>query len=458
MILRSDAILKHLYNNCKPLIPATAEQYVDLSPARGQKAFVSRFIRQAQFVASPNSQTHFLHFIFSGHYGSGKSSELKLLCRELENMPEGSRLLPIYIDTEEYLNENDTHLIDIFYAIVAELGSVFKAHNLNLESHFFKRFAEDLWDILQTPLALRKVDATFWGLKTEFQPLKHNQEARQALRNKVRPIESELLNEVNTILDQARALLRSQGVYRDIVLVVDNLEKVRKAMGKEDLRESYQALFLDKAPEFNGVLAHAIYTFPLELLRSSMAISWTTTYACEPVVVPMVKVLERDGKSFYEKGFGLLVDLIQKRLKDIPEIGTVDIHDVFTQEALEGIVKYSGGDVRSLLHFIQEAAVNTMELPIEMEAVYQAVSGKVTTFSTTLVHWEKLRALEESSRQSIPNDDMDYQVFLRQGAVFEYMNGSENQSPFEKASPWYAVHPLVRELLKEKPRQAEGTT
>ncbi len=85
------------------------------------------------------------------------------------------------------------------------------------------------------------------------------------------PIENELLNEVNLVLTNARALLRKQGIYFDIVLVVDNLEKVRKAMGKDDLRESYQALFLDKAPEFNGVQAHAIYTFPLELLRSSMA-------------------------------------------------------------------------------------------------------------------------------------------------------------------------------------------
>ena len=188
MTPRSQAILKHLYNNCMPLIPATKEQYVDLSPARGQKAFVSKFIRQAEYVASPNPDPHFLHFIFSGHYGSGKSSELKLLCRELENMPSGARLLPIYIDTEEYLNENDTHLIDIFYAIVAELGFEFKKRNLRIQESFFRRFAEALWEILQTPLELRKVEATFWGLKTEFQPLKHNQEARQALRNKVRPI------------------------------------------------------------------------------------------------------------------------------------------------------------------------------------------------------------------------------------------------------------------------------
>jgi hypothetical protein len=34
--------------------------------------------------------------------------------------------------------------------------------------------------------------------------------------------------------------------------------------------------------------------------------------------------------------------------------------------------------------------------------------------------------------------------------VLEYVNGGEENNPFEPIEPWYAVNPIVRELQKFK--------
>ena len=63
-------ILTDLYNACDPLLPATPAFFLETAEVRGRYTFA----RQLQRALSRSR--HPLRFLFSGHIGSGKSSEL----------------------------------------------------------------------------------------------------------------------------------------------------------------------------------------------------------------------------------------------------------------------------------------------------------------------------------------------------------------------------------------------
>ena len=103
----SDA-LKKIYNACDPYKPATDEYYCDCATARGESALVQRFLRHLNLSQVP------LCFLFSGHIGCGKSSELGQLGEALENPAAGcARYFPILLDVSDYLDDYDVATTDI---------------------------------------------------------------------------------------------------------------------------------------------------------------------------------------------------------------------------------------------------------------------------------------------------------------------------------------------------------
>jgi hypothetical protein len=65
-------------------------------------------------------------------------------------------------------------------------------------------------------------------------------------------------------------------------------------------------------------------------------------------------------------------------------------------------------------------------------------------------HWSKLVALDRSPNQEIPGGDESFLAMLENLTVLEYINGDGQNDPFFSTEPWYAVHPIVRELQKFK--------
>ena len=129
-------ILTTLYRACDPLAPATPEYYVDCSDARGSNAFTKQFCKD---LARSNTK---LKRLFSGHIGSGKSSELQHLSQKLAEralVSPHKRYFPVIMDATEYLNESDFAVTDILLAIVAEIGDAFRTElKIDLTDTYFK--------------------------------------------------------------------------------------------------------------------------------------------------------------------------------------------------------------------------------------------------------------------------------------------------------------------------------
>lgn len=227
-------------------------------------------------------------------------------------------------------------------------------------------------------------------------------------------------------------------------MILDNLEKIRRISGLEEGLASQRELFLERYTQLTGMKAHFIYTVPLRLVRSADGPQLEMRYG--PLfVLPMIKVIERGSRLPYQPGIDSVRALLQKRL------GGLKLEQVFEPDALEFLTTYSGGHVRNLMSFVQNACTYVDHLPIPLQAAQKAIQQTVRTYAAAIPesHWEKLARLELSPDQKIPNGDNDYLVMLENVSVLEYINGS-GDDPFALAEPWYAVNPIVRELQKFK--------
>lgn len=95
-------VLKQLYNACNPWKPAPPEHYLDCSEARGSGALAQTFVRHLSRAMGNG----YLRFLFSGHVGCGKSSELEQLRHALAcPAPDAPRCFPVVVNVSEYLDE-----------------------------------------------------------------------------------------------------------------------------------------------------------------------------------------------------------------------------------------------------------------------------------------------------------------------------------------------------------------
>jgi hypothetical protein len=296
-------------------------------------------------------------------------------------------------------------------------------------------------------------ELSLWAAKLKIQRLKKDPEARKKVRAALEPKLSTMMEEINTAFDEARIKIKSLEVaeseqsYTDLVMILDNLEKIRKISGVEEGLKSQRELFLERYTQLTGMNAHFIYTVPLRLVRSPDGPQLEHRYG--PLfVLPMIKIHERDTRNHYEPGLESLRGLLQKRLGDIP------LKNAFAPDALEFLLKYSGGHVRNLLTFIQNACTYANGIPIELAAVHRAIQQTVRTYSTAIPdgHWKKLKGVDDSSDQQILNGDNDYLIMLENLSVLEYLDDG-GDGPFAPAEPWYAVNPIVRELQRFKAAQ-----
>jgi hypothetical protein len=356
------------------------------------------------------------------------------------------------MNADEYLDRYDTAPMDILLAIIAELAATLndKAHIKIKDNYFVKRFQE-IRSFLLSDIELKEAEIPLFEAKMKVQRLQRNPNAREQVRQMLLPHMTSILAEINSVFDEARLQLKKKSYadgeqrYTDIVLILDNLEKIERIENLKQGEESQRALFIERASQLNGLNAHIIYTVPLGLVRSHGP-QLHEAYGVPPFVLPMIKVASRGDRVPYEPGRQRMREMLQKR------IGATPLEQVFTAEALDFLITYSGGQVRDLMSFVQSATRYVDVLPIDRKAARRALSQTIALYSTSIKssHWSKLARLELSNDQKIDTDDPDYQAMLEQISIMEYNNGGEDEEAFTDDEPWYAVNPIVRELGRFK--------
>ena len=270
-------ILTVLYRACDPLAPATSKFYVDCADVRGRNAFTKQFCKD---LAKADTK---LKRLFSGHIGSGKSSELQHLSQKLAEhatITPHKRYFPILLDATEYLNESDVAVTDILLAIVAEVGDAFRTElKIDLKDTYFKKRWDEVKSLFVSDIEISEGELSLPNAKIKVKQLRTDPELRKKVREKLREQTASLLDEINLIISEARVQLRKHSTdaeltpYEDIVLILDNFEKMSRLAGHEEGAASQKALFIDNAPQFLKLDVHLVLTVPLTLARSEGQLS-----------------------------------------------------------------------------------------------------------------------------------------------------------------------------------------
>lgn len=430
-----------IYNAFEPNVPADARFYADCKEARGGSALVKKMIMRLNSAKNEN-----LRYLFTGHLGCGKSSELLHLAKEIEKR---TTFFPVYIDFEEYLDVQDTTLEDIFLGMISEIASRCREKfNIKVKDESFslvKKIAGFFGDFS----VKGEVGLPFDVAKLNIEKLRQNPSLRQQVREAIKEDNKKsLFSELNDFITEIELRLKQETEFTKLVIIADSLEKIKR-FEKEDNKDeeeitSQAKLFLGKKEQLAGIVTNVIYTVPLSLYRSNYGKQLPEAYGKNIFVLPMVKIHKR-GKfdESFEPGRQELLEIINRRLK----YTETTIDEVFETDALEYLLKYCGGHIRSLVRFVQEASISVDELPIDFKAARESVKEEVRSFAASVKesYWDKLAKLELSANQQIENGDDDYSKMLESLAILEYINGDEEERDDDV---WYAVNPSIRLTIK----------
>lgn len=428
--------LKEIFNACNPNRAADENYYTDCRKARGGDILARKVKARLDFI-----ENGYLRFLFTGHIGSGKSSELLHLSNILK---EHTNFFPIYVDIKDYVNLENVTFDEIILAIAVEVSDAFqKELGITLKNSYFEDKFGEIKDILTTKRKFSKLEISLFGLaKGEIQEIKQNDEAKRQLFEAINQDRRSLLDELNLFIKEATLkMLKSDLPYTKIVVIVDTLEKIQKFEQSEKGLNSQKELFIERNDKLTGIESHTIYTVPLALYRSDASPKLLQYYG-DILALPMVKIFHRgDFDSEYEEGCKAFKEILTKRFGEIP------LTDVFDKDALDFLVKYSGGNLRNLMLFIQEAIISTDDLPINFKIARKSIQPTVRIYAVAIKesYYPKLVELDADAKQQIDSEDPDFWTMLENLTVMEYSNGDESDSLDDS---WYAVNPIVYEVGK----------
>ena len=407
------------YRFCDPEQPLNADddRYIDLSKSRGTPQIAKTITRN---ISRTNEHSH-LQLLFTGHRGSGKTTELFRLKKELEN----KKLFTIYLDVEEILDLGSLNYLDVLVAIAKQIQNVLHKENMpisdklldNISQWFAERIIED--DSFINYDGSVKAEAE-GGIKIPFFKLfakltanikaasSHRETIRQNLKREI----SVFIEKLNMLIGEARQTIQDNG-YHDLVLIVDGLEKMHYEINN-DGQSSHSELFVRHAEQLRSPECHIIYTVPV-----SLAYNQNLGADFDDIkVLPMVKI--------NTEGVEQLINIIKRR---------VVIEDVFEElELVEKLVKTSGGIVRDLMRLVR-MSTDTDEDKISMAEVDYAINTLKKQYDR-LIRNNDIEIFKEIKKNKRVQADESFSRLLNLRLVLEYENGNR----------WADLHPVIHQI------------
>lgn len=390
----------------------------------------------AYYVERPDVPTHELKayleamdepvkVLFSGHRGSGKSTELNRLAGLLKG-----RFFIVHFSALEILNLTDLTYVDLILAIALRLlqqatdERILKGRKRGLVG---VGMLEDLYrwlthEIVEEEMVSPSREASaeaalnLLALKLEGR-VKTESSTRRMVRERAELRLFELVSRTNRLIEEIRSNAR-----RPVLVMVEDLDKLsfERAMG----------LFLNHAALLAELRAHILFTFPIAL-RYAREFLQIRSHFSERFIVPNVMVYDRQGQLRPE-GYRVMREIVERRVEPY----------LIDPEAIDLAVRMSGGIPLTLIQLIQSAILHGLaagqdriSLPQMQSAVVQLQNDYRGTLRPEdygeLLRYHRTRAFVNNERT---------REFLASLSLLEYNDGE----------PWCDVHPILLPLLGEQ--------
>lgn len=404
--------------------------YIDFSAVRGSN-LIEELLDKITFF-SPDEATCTL---FTGHIGSGKSTELLRLKAELEQ----SGFHVVYFESSQDLEMADVDISDILLAIARQVSQSLEAVKIQIKPSYFTNLFREIGDLLQTPIDISAEAELSFAIGKITAKAKEAPKLRDKLRDYLEPRTSSVLQCINQeILTPAIAKLKQLG-KNGLVVIVDNLDRVdstQKLSGR--LQPEY--LFVDRGEQLKALKCHVVYTMPLALIFSKDVERLTERFGGDPKVLPMVSVRLRDGRECVE-GMRLLRQMVLARaFPDLDETQRLNaIPEIFDSgETLNRLCQVSGGHVRNLLRLLNRWIERQKKFPLSDEYLEEVIRERRNQLSLGISPLER-ESLRQVGQHKEVSGNENYQTLIRSMFVFEYRdrNGS-----------WFDINPILAEAKR----------
>ncbi len=409
-----------LFNPQRALDDAYLRFYVDRgSPARQTIATLLRVndLQRGQPVK----------LLFTGHSGSGKSTELNRLCQDLR-----SEFFVVKVSTSSIVQPTDLTVVDV--VLIAAMALFRTAVDEQVVGRAPAQRLGDLWqgisdfvrDRVFGKLPYRepgeglelgaKVNALIFEFETKY---KTESTSREQIRERMKDRLSEVFERVNTLAAFVRVTTR-----RPVVLVFDDTDKPDRERARE--------LFFGNATTLRSFEPSVIYTFNIALWYEREFKYFREQYG-QRVLLPNIRLRQRDG-AHNEAGWELMRQILQRRMHPMMATG----------EVIAVLIAASGGLVRTLIGLTQFSAVNALGRGvrrIEERDVARAIVELRNDFVAALNSEDyKLLAARHADKRLSNNSGV--QELLQSLALLQYED--------DDGEAWCDVHPLVELLLQER--------
>lgn len=367
-------------------------------------------------------------FLFTGQPGSGKSTELRCLQRDL--IGEGCKVY--YCDMQEWLNLNapitlSSFLLALLSSWVDQIGTVLGTRSP----------AQRLVDLFTRTKVIPenfKLDANVGMLKGQLQL------ALQADTNFRRDLEINLKQQLSSVVAQVHRLVAE--IKQDLcargercVLLADSIEKIRGYGEEADaVYQSVQSLFVNEGTALQLPGVHVLYSVAPYLLdqNNHLAASLGTGFV---VNMPSVHVYLDRSRTPDMAGLMAVQALLAARFPRWPE--------VFVAEQVTRMAQYTGGDLRDFLRSVRVALSDDIRsLPVSDSTVEYALSHISPSRNIPGEHVGWL-ARVETSHESMLDGAID-------GKLLQRYLASKHVLAYQSDMEWLAVHPMLVEWVKQR--------
>ncbi len=375
--------------------------------------------------------------LFSGFRGTGKSTELRRLRRDLQ----GAGYLVALFDVEDYLNIAVP--VDISDFLMVVTGAFEEAVNdLGWVPEGERR--QPFWDRLRDFLDRTRFELGDFEVRAEVAGLglgvKANLKTDPTFR---RRLQQHMAGHLGVFVEQVHASIeatvrlvwQANPYAAGVVLLVDSIDHIRgTSMNVQEVQSSVENLFAEQAERLRLPSLHVVYTVPPYLKVRYPGLS--ALYGARALqLLRAVKVRERGTAEVFKDGHDALEEVVRAR-------GAWD-ELLPSRDTLDRIIGYSGGHLRDLLRMIQEVIVRADRLPVDERTIERAsvqIQSELLPVPDDDARW--LHRIAQTNEASLPEMARlpRLSTLLDTHLVLCYSNGEE----------WYDVHPLIRERIAEQ--------
>ena len=371
------------------------------------------------------------YFLFCGHRGCGKSTELRRIRYDLD-APDAYYV--VFADASQELDINNLRYQDILLHLAGKLMErldsdgidIDHVHLGKLEKWFTERvesqtttkdFALEIKSGAAVEAGLPFIGKLFTGISNAF---KTNSTYKEELRRTIQNYFTDFADAFNHLISSAQDSIRTGNKGRGILFEVDGTDRLRDG----DAR----AFFESDVHQLQQVRGLFLYCAPIHLIYEGAGIGQNFDNA---FTLPMVKVADPDG-SQNATGCAAMREILYRRAAShLFEPGVVDL-----------LVEQSGGHPRDLLRLLQNAFLHAEHDRFDVAAARAAVRDVTTDFRRILEPEDyALLAKIDSSPEAPPHSDR-VRSLLYNLALLEY-------NEF-----FWRSHPVIR--MTDAYRAAQG--